>query len=844
MSTAICKRCGKSEVSTRAGSLTSFFFQHNFCQCKALTRADTKQKNSHNSVCKNCGKSRPEKKRAGSFTSYLFQDLRCNCPGTKDPKPKDQISTVSDSKSTAETFARTRIETRSPTVKRAALRRQFSTNRLNSSTDLDLGLSLDESIKETVFQPGDIIGNVFRVENQIGLGGMGVVYRAEHTALHRQFALKVLAPSLVNKQNWLRFQAEAKTIASLNHRTFVKVYDLGIHAKTVPFYSMDYLEGRTLETIVIEDGPVHLEQALEIFLEVLDGLAYAHRNSIIHRDLKPANIMLCTTGSIKVLDFGISKFVGADASKKQSLTAAGDIFGSPFYMSPEQCSGEIVDARSDIYSIGCTLFEVLTGFVPYEGRNSVETTLMHQEQEPPRLCDALPELDYPPSVDLVIRKCLAKEPEDRYQSAKELAIDLTRIKEGKDLRAYNDSYFHTNTKTSAPNKATISFAAGGAMLVGATALLVQTDVLKIKELNDLKHTSGHIEKLDATKQPEVLRQTEAKKREVSRKALNALEQHAFSTTNTSNTIANIELIDNFTLHGSNLSDRKILQIKEYIKNQTEPYSTVKTIGGKKLCVFNFPSKFSVGTLGFTKPGTTDFVQASAQGTVVTIYGHHSHLIAEDEMQCFPELLKYFRPNELDHVKLIDSDRPPAIFLSELAKQKNLKGVELRGTKLSDADIPLLEKLHLLKSLDVGNTAITGSALAKFKLLPQLNSLQASMLSDATPVLKILVQSNNITELNLSNVKLTAEDYTLISRLTNLRLLSLKESAITDADLLKLTTLKNLETLYIERCGNLTEATVEILKRFRGLTRLKPPDHIEEFFTDEILRQYFPRLRFN
>lgn len=844
MSTAICKRCGKSEVTTRAGSLTSFFFQHNFCQCKALSLATTKQKNSHSSVCKNCGKSRPEKKRAGSFTSYLFQDLRCTCPGTIEHKTNDPVSADPAGNSTDATFAQTKIETRSPTATRAAQRRQFSTSRLSSSLALDLGQGLSDSLKETVFQPGDIIGNVFRVENQIGLGGMGVVYCAEHTALHKQFALKVLAPSLVNKQNWLRFQAEAKTMASLNHRTFVKVYDLGIHAKTVPFYSMDYLKGRTLETIVIEDGPHQLEQALDIFIEVLDGLAYAHRNSIIHRDIKPANILLCTTGSIKVLDFGISKFVGADASKKQSLTAAGDIFGSPFYMSPEQCSGEIVDARSDIYSIGCTLFEVLTGFVPYEGRNSVETTLMHQEQEPPSLCDVLPELEYPPSIDLVIGKCLAKDPEERYQSAKELAIDLARIREGKDLRAYHHSYLRTDATTSAPNKIAISWAAGGAMLVGATALLMQTDVLRINERNDLKPTSEHIENQNSTTQPEALQQTEAKKKEVTQKALNALEQHAFSTTNTSNTIANIELIDNFTLHGSNLSTRKTLLIKEYIKNKTEPYSTVKTIGGKKLCVFNFPTEFSVGTLGFTKPGTSDFGQASAQGRVVTNYGHRSHLIAEDELQSFPELLKYFRPNELDHVKLIDSDRPPAIFLSELAKQKKLNGVELRGTKLSDADIPLLEKLQSLKSLDVGNTAITGSALAKFKLLPQLKCLQASMLTDATPVLKILGKSNNITELNLSNVKLTAEDYTLISRLTNLRLLSLKESAITDADLIKLTTLTNLETLYIERCGNLTAATVDILKRFKSLTRLKPPDHIEEFFTEEILRQYFPHLRFN
>ena len=292
----------------------------------------------------------------------------------------------------------------------------------------------------SILPPGTIIAGTFKIKRQIGLGGMGVVYLAEHQALRRLFALKILSTEFVNEQNWLRFKAEAQILAALNHNIFVKVYDLGIHDKSLPFYSMDYIEGKSLEELLVKQGSLELAQALNIFLQVLDGLAYAHRNGIIHRDIKPGNIMVSTINgatSVRVLDFGISKLIGSDSRDIQSLTAMGEIFGSPSYMSPEQCSGAAVDPRSDIYSIGCTLFEVLTGFVPYQGETALETVIMHQDQDLPSLSEVAPDKQFPISIELVLAKCLAKKPADRYQSAKELAIDLTRVKEGKEVQNYS-----------------------------------------------------------------------------------------------------------------------------------------------------------------------------------------------------------------------------------------------------------------------------------------------------------------------------------------------------------------------------------------------------------------------
>lgn len=825
MSPSLCKKCGKSQSTTRAGSLTSFFFQHNYCQCRVLQAKGRNREEPQSSICKSCGKARPGREGAGSFTSFLFQELRCKCP-----RPSTQTHSNSNS------------ETRTPTATRQAQRRQFTISRLNTLGDTS----------QTSFRPGEIIAGTFLVNKQIGSGGMGVVYLVKHTALNKQFALKALAPDLVNEQNWLRFKAEAKTMASLNHRTFVNVYDLGIHAKTVPFYSMDYLSGRTLETILVEDGPIKLRQAIEIFLEVLDGLAYAHSHGIIHRDIKPANIMISTTNgatsrattgstAVKILDFGISKFVGSDGKKAQTLTAAGDIFGSPYYMSPEQCSGETVDGRSDIYSIGCSLFESLSALVPFEGNNSIETALLHQEQEPPRLTEIMPELELPPAIDRVIARCLAKEPAERYQSAKELSADLIRVREGQDVQSYNLSYPETTTRRPTQKTvAIISAAVTAPLIVAVATTLMTTGAAENKEPSSPKQANRGLVNLDSAAPLDQLKQTENK--EAFNNKASTIEKQAFNIANTSHTIANIELIEQITNKDSDLPIAKTVLIKEFIRQRTEPYSTVKIIAGEKVNLFNFPTDFSLGTIGFNKPGSIQWTTVPARGTVTTIYGRPISLTAEQELLSYPELLNYFRPNEIGTVNLHDSQVLPVKLLQALTKQPQLHGLELRGTRLSDKDIPLLEKFQALGSLDIGNTKITSAALAKCKILPKLKSLQVGMLSEATPVLTALVKSNNLTELNLSNVKLSTADYALISQMTNLQILSLKESAIKDADLLKLSSLPNLTTLYIDRCGNLTPTTIDTLKRFKSLKELRPPDQIEELFSDEALQQSLPHLR--
>lgn len=499
MAATLCKNCGKQTLGTHAGSVTSYFFKHKFCHCQAGAHERPVGAKSAGRVCSNCGKSKSVGNRLGSLTSFLFQDLKCEC------------GVPSVVKGTQSANGTLRHHTR--TADRALLRKQFTESLRNKLC------SSDSFAANAILEVGTTIGGVFSLVSLVGVGGMGAVYLAEHCALHKQFALKVMWPGSVNQENWSRFMAEAQIIASLNHRTLVKVYDLGLHENSLPYYSMDYLNGRTLEEVLIDDGPLLEADAIDIYLELLDGLAYAHRNGIVHRDLKPANIMLCLIDgamAVKILDFGISKLNDSAPLKSQYLTVAGDVFGSPFYMSPEQCAGEPVDARSDIYSLGCSLFETLTGCVPFEGSNSFEIMLMHQEEKPPQLADMADGRRLSPAINLVVAKCLAKKPAERYQSAKELAIDLARAKEGRDLLKYSQAYPQAavgesaslQNKTTSPSRGVAPSKALGFLCLGvllAASAWAYSSVFGQKKVASVVNVSPSVTGLaNEAKQPKVV----------------------------------------------------------------------------------------------------------------------------------------------------------------------------------------------------------------------------------------------------------------------------------------------------------------------------------------------------
>jgi eukaryotic-like serine/threonine-protein kinase len=263
----------------------------------------------------------------------------------------------------------------------------------------------------------------------LGFGGMSEVHIARDTRLHRDVAVKVLRADLARDPSfYLRFRREAQNAAALNHPAIVAVYDTG-EAETatgpLPYIVMEYVDGVTLRDIVHTDGPMEPKRAIEIIADACQALNFSHQHGIIHRDVKPANIMISKAGAVKVMDFGIARAL-ADSANPMTQTSA--VIGTAQYLSPEQARGETVDARSDVYSLGCVLYEILTGQPPFVGDSPVAVAYQHVREDPTPPSERYQGIS--PELDAVVLKALAKNPENRYQTAAEMRTDLIRVHSG------------------------------------------------------------------------------------------------------------------------------------------------------------------------------------------------------------------------------------------------------------------------------------------------------------------------------------------------------------------------------------------------------------------------------
>ena len=281
----------------------------------------------------------------------------------------------------------------------------------------------------------DMVGGRYELGELLGRGGMAEVRKGIDTRLGRVVAVKRLRTDLASDSTFqARFRREAQSSASLNHPAVVAVYDTGeeIVADGIaqPYIVMEFVAGRTLRDILREGRKILPERALEITSGVLSALDYSHTAGIIHRDIKPGNVMLTPSGDVKVMDFGIARAI-SDAANSMTQTAA--VVGTAQYLSPEQARGETVDSRSDVYSGGCLLYELLTGRPPFIGDSPVAVAYQHVREapQPPSTHDA----DLPPDVDTIVMKALAKRVEDRYQSAAEMRTDIERYLAGRPVHA-------------------------------------------------------------------------------------------------------------------------------------------------------------------------------------------------------------------------------------------------------------------------------------------------------------------------------------------------------------------------------------------------------------------------
>ena len=284
-----------------------------------------------------------------------------------------------------------------------------------------------------------LVGGRYEVGHLLGYGGMAEVHLGRDVRLGRRVALKILRSDLARDPSFQsRFRREAQSAGSLNHPSIVAVYDTGEDrvpaanggTEVVPFIVMEYVEGRTLREILNTETRLEAGRAMEIVAEICSALDFSHRHGIIHRDIKPGNVMITKTGAVKVMDFGIARAIADEAA---TMTQTASVIGTAQYLSPEQARGETVDARSDVYSTGCLLYELITGTPPFQGDSPVAVAYQHVRESAPVPSSLNPAV--PRALDSIVMKALAKNQMNRYQSAADMRADLERARADRPIAA-------------------------------------------------------------------------------------------------------------------------------------------------------------------------------------------------------------------------------------------------------------------------------------------------------------------------------------------------------------------------------------------------------------------------
>lgn len=744
---------------------------------------------------------------------------------------------------------------------------------LNGATGTHDGSPASEAFANVKIKTGTLIGGAYKLLSLLGKGGMGDVYRARHIVLGKDFAVKLLTGQELNNANWLRFQTEARVISRLDHKNIVKVYNLGLHENVLPFYAMDLLEGEPLDAVLQRLGPLSIEDCLPLYLQVLDGLHYAHRHGVVHRDIKPANIMLIVEEGpvpiVKLLDFGIAKLSSLDNRLSQSLTAPGEIFGSPYYMSPEQCLGQKVDPRSDVYSVGCALFETLTGRPPFRGENSFKTICMHNSENPPSLKDATG-IEFPAAMEHVVARCLKKKPEERYQSMKDMEVDLIRISQGKDLNLQYitvleeppSALVETDETGQSTGRTTLRYThqmrradlkegedaitreksktAARVLLMGgialAASLAVGVAVMLFKEERHFKANLGsstmfgeslHHQNLIAMAEKEQLKHGRTSQIKMPLPKSN-LTSAATATTmgkpaNSSlaqikpspaaSTPATAPRALHEDVHAPGI-ENALLEVTTYTGQIFNQGDCVEK--GYPATKFIFYPMFSLGNISWQAGKLADgrpFKSGSAVcvSKIFVPRGAKLTFTAQNNLAVDPRALTGFKPNDLWGLSLHRLHNNMHENLSNSRHLKSLRSLDISETTVMVDSIPDIDMLPNLEELEARHTNLTAEALAKLKRLRALRLLNITEIAGPpSAVLEKLKASKEMTILKVSDLDLNKGDLDSIVSMPNLKDLEIHNSSLSDKDLQKLAGLKNLRSLSITGT-DLTPAAAAIFK---------------------------------
>jgi serine/threonine protein kinase len=616
----------------------------------------------------------------------------------------------------------------------------------------------------------------YRIIATIGRGAMGCVYEVEQIYMKKRLAMKVLLAGQASDYDLKRFQKEAQAASRLEHPNLVHAVDFGMLEGAQPYLVMDLVTGITMANFIKENGPMPVDLVIDIFIPVCLALDYAHHEGIVHRDLKPSNIILERTGRQplfipKIVDFGIAK---VNLHEETALTQIGEMLGTPLYMSPEQCAGEPVDFKSDIYSLGCVIFECLTGTPPFSGKNSMVTMMMHRHDEHPSMKEASMGLDFPRPLEIIMSKLLAKNPQDRYSSCMAIAQDFEYLKRGETQKvepAKQKSFRSVASKKISKLTFIISAVVASALLVtaGVLVMLFKTPGLPERASDaGMLPRSGSIASGVSVTSPTSPTSVTSTTSVTSPTSLTSLTSPTSTASTTSAGVKASEDVDGYhfadVIEGSYCRMVSRQRLYEFPKSDTigTLYWWTKDASkpGEHLALGTFKTPgdakplFDIGwnTLDHKATYLTGFTDDFLYGAFVNIRASWLAWGNDDALA--------------DTLKLLEN------------QSKSLRILELESRhddfSFSKAQLISLNKLTLVQWLVVRNHPVLAKQIVKFDFFPRLKVLALRQMSDCGLVFDKLRTNKNIERLSVFDCKLTDKDLQSIRHLRTLRMLELRK----------------------------------------------------------------------
>ena len=617
-------------------------------------------------------------------------------------------------------------------------------------------------IDDRLGQGRKLVGNYEFLEF-IGSGGMGVIYKAKHPILKRLVAIKMLHSHLMSDVIMHRFQQEAKAVSGLSHPCIIAVHDYGVSEHGQPYMVMDFIDGKPLSEI-LRKGPMRIEAVINICIQLAHALQHAHDGGVLHRDLKPSNIMVtdydCAFPEVKIVDFGIAKILETDATR---VTQTGELLGTPQYMSPEQCQGLELDARSDIYSLGCVMFEAITGKPPFSS-NSMVSVIVDQISKPVRtLAEVRPDMYFPRQLEDLMAKTLAKDPADRYQSMNAMLVDLNVVqslvgspgqKPSQGLRSLrlNKEQRHLVLLSLAAGLSLIGVAASSLMFVNMVSKTIAGKVSDTKQQSQ-EAQDAKIYKLLFLERTRTVRYLDSRR----------MDDHFFSS------FYNVNLgITALDLSDSQITDKGMVALpaQKNLRFLSMDNAPVADAGIAHLRTLHNLFELHLDRTGLTDKGMTYIAEIptlrnlSVKGTAISDRG----------VEALSGLT--LRSLFLSDTQITDQ------ALKALSSAKDLQRLSLNSCRRVSGDgIKYLTQLPNLQYLDVEHCSLNAAGLAAFAQFKHLIAVEFGYSGVTTSGIKSLSEIETLEYLSLNGTKIEPSWIPILGKLPRLRCLVLNDCQI-------------------------------------------------------------------